>query len=143
MSLSLSGIAAEQRSRRYITARRWASRQTREVLEHVVASLFARQMAGLGQYGTSALARRRDQKAVQDRTIGYVLKGKLQASRGGKKAGEEKRDEAAIWHGKCVDKARQMLANGAKRRDLASMLAPGFKKTPRQVRDVLKKAEVK
>jgi len=113
-------------------------------LVHIVAALFERQINGIGQYGSGALARRRGQKAVHDRTVGYVLKGKMQAKRGGQQTAKKKKAEAATeWQDACIKRARELIAQGTSPRDLVGKLLPHFDRSARQVLEVLKKAEVK
>lgn len=140
MPLTMSELAANERSKRYVTAKRWASRRSREELEHVIAALFARQIAGIGQYGPSGLSRRREMKAVHDRTVGYVLKGKLQAKRGGQVTARTLQAEAADkWQRGCVRKAKALLNSGTPSHKLASSLASRFNKSTKQVRTVLQR----
>jgi hypothetical protein len=63
--------------------------------------------------------------------------------KGGKKAAVVKKAAAASWHSLCVERAHALLAQGKNSRELAGILAQQFSVTPRQIREVLKKAEVK
>lgn len=62
---------------------------------------------------------------------------------GGAATAKANKIEAANWHAECVTKAVALRAQGKSSRELAGILAPQFNVSPRRVRDVLKKAEVK
>jgi hypothetical protein len=62
---------------------------------------------------------------------------------GGKATAEAKRVAANGWHAECVSKARALLTQGKSPRELAGILSEQFGRSARQVREVLKKAEVK
>ena len=62
---------------------------------------------------------------------------------GGKANGASKSTAAAEWQHKCIERARELLEQGKSPRELAGILAPQFAVSTRQIRDVLKKAEVK
>ena len=62
---------------------------------------------------------------------------------GGKATAEAKRASANEWHAECVTRARALLTQGKSPREIAGILSVQFRRSARQVREVLKKAEVK
>lgn len=76
-------------------------------------------------------------------TRGQRVASAARARKGGDQTALMKKAEAATWHAECVAKARTLLARGKSSRELAGILAPQFNVSPRRIRDVLKKAEVK
>ena len=62
---------------------------------------------------------------------------------GGKSTGRAKRAAAELWHTECVSKALELLKQGKSPRELAGILSVKFKRSTRQVNEVIKKAEGK
>lgn len=62
---------------------------------------------------------------------------------GGKSTGRAKKAAAEEWHIECIAKAHELLKQGKSPRELAGILSVKFKRSTRQVNQVLKKAEVK
>ena len=66
----------------------------------------------------------------------------VKRKKGGKNAGAAKREQASEWHSQCINEANRLLEHGKARHEISAVLATRFGKSARQVRDVLKKAEV-
>lgn len=69
-----------------------------------------------------------------------LARGRMKA---GKKTAKAKQSDAASWHAKCAEKARALLQQGRAPRELAGVLAPIFGVTPKAIRSVLKKANLR
>jgi hypothetical protein len=98
----------------------------------------------IGLLNTIATGMRCDGVVLLERVAGEGAASMLSSRRrGGRKAAIEKQKRSAAWQRQCVAKARRLLKAGRERRELAGILAPQFGKSARQVREVLKKAEVR
>lgn len=121
--LAFAAVVAEQ-------TRREDFEGFREMLEkhHLIAKDRIPHLARLVAMVVRQIRKRQQKEAFTARS-----------AEGGKAAGKVARIEAEPWQAECAERARQMLTRGESRRNLAGKLAPGFRRSPSQVRRVLKK----
>jgi len=70
-----------------------------------------------------------------------ALRYRAKKHQGSKRGAASNKAKAEPWHAECQKAAKDLLASGREKRELAGILSRRFGKTPTQIRTVLRKAK--